>query len=861
MLVFWMAAAVAAPHPWPQTVVQGLHRDGVWMTSDDLREALTAHCAAGNEGACSWAEDDEQVLHPDVHTVGRLLAPHCDDDPVACLAAGWALGTDDRGTLSSAHAFDPEQAMVSFEKACEGGLYRGCTAVARAHRHGVGTYASDAHARELLVEPCRRDEPRACRELAELTSGDASSSWLAAAVDLGDPVAAWKRDPSPAGTAAACKAGVVAACERLARDEPRRAVPALASACTFGHQPSCARRLAIDDLPDAERADALRAIAERWPPAAGWASLARYGGRIHPWPSTQEILEADVRSLPTSLHRAIWPCYVESLLQADRSGWADVTVQFDPDGEIVGAAMEGDWVPESLSRCAFTAAQGAQKLHDGTGPLVLDVRVPFAHQASFKLRPLVENSTRDLTTAADSMVAWSDAVEQCLVGRGEMILSRPRLRLKIRPSGEVAKAKLERSSGLDAVDLCLVETLEAQHTKKLVTGLPVSVELALFSVAELEEEPKVRYRSEPVVHAGAPAVEKVLVLVLEGGEVDGKRARLGTKSVDSLQQAYDRTAAWVAEHSGGALMLDVELRQVDVALRQELGSDDRSVRWHVNHEDLPEELVRSIEPATWDQINLWAPLPRGAPQASLGVVWRARTLRGARFTSAALASGRELTMGDKPIELALLQGLYDHWVDRASLHLGATLPPNDRVLHLDDGTRRDPRPWTDDPMAFYEHLFHNDLIPSFWSDLTTYGDELNQPREGNLAYQAQPFATDTVVRADYINDGILVTGRAWASASDTNDDATTAAFGLRFTETTRVAEVEALLVLGDGATPTVTVQVARSGGWVDVASGPTDDAGRFHASFDPLATEAVQLLVEHPSERSVIELAAFGPEL
>jgi len=880
--VWWMMWAWAATPPsgassaswgsaasWEDTLTRGLHRDGVWLGAGPLAERLSAHCSAGIAAACTWQDNPEQVAHPDVHAVGLLLAPACDrGDAVACLAAGWSLGTDDAGRLSSHRARDADQALAYLDRACEGGSWRGCTARARAQSEGLGTYASDDKAEAQLHEPCSLGEPRACRELAHLNPSE-QRHWMQQAADHGDPLARWllaDRGTARAAHAvdvAACDDGVVEACEALAQSG--EAVASLSTACEHGHVPSCARSLVVDGADPADVAE-LRSLAPYWPTAGAWAELSAHGATIRPWWNEAELEPHDERSLPGTLQRALWPCYRDALADpalrgADMHGWANVLAQVEESGDISGVSVRGDWVSEPFARCAFTASLGAQPLTTGSGPRLVRVPVPFAHAASIDAETPAKNATADFTTVTHSIDTWALALDQCAIGLGEVLNTEPLVRVKVKPNGTVGRVKLIDGSGSAAVDQCIVDALSAQRSDPIVTPLPVDLAVRFLQPRDLPPEPAVTYRDEPWPHAGPAAVDRVLVLVLEGNEVDGEQAKLGARSIHSIEEAFDQAAAWVAEHSGGAMTLDVTVRPVAMSLRNELGTSERSFRWHVSADDLPPELVRSIEPATWDVVQLWAPLPRGAPQASLGVVWGDRTLRGAGFITSALASGRELVGGKRSLEYLVLQGLYHHWRRRADAHLGVQLPPNDRVLRLADDTTLDPRSWTDEPMAFYRHLFHNDLTPALWRDLASWGEELNRPREGNLAYGADAIASDGVELAEYVNDGILTQGDHVAWARDHADEPGAAWFGVRFPEATPVASVQAVLAIDPStALPEVRLQVQQDGAWREL-SPPTVDADGVidEVSFEPVDAEAVRLWVSHPEVRAVTELEVYGP--
>ena len=869
---WWTALALAGAPTWTDTVVAGLGQDGVWLTAEELGDRLARHCADGVDAACRWGRAREQVDRPDVEGVAELLAGSCgNDDPVACLPGGWNLGQAEHGVYTPKAIEDPDAAMAVLTSICDQGMRRGCVEVARAKLAGLGTYASDEQAASSFAELCRRGEARACRELG-LLGGDDGSAYLDRALSLGDEavreiLAARMSHAAPERSELleeACEAGVRDACTARAATETDRGEQErwLRRGCALHDDTACARRELVRDATTADRLAELRRVGRRWPEAAAWAALMAQGAQLPAFSGTslddpllRDGLLRDVRA-------ALQGCYQEQLAGTDASGWADAVVLVGKAGAVEGMALEGSWVSPEMQSCAFEAAREVQSLPAQSHAIVVSGRLGFDHASvATSVKPSdARDSGRDFNAAAPVVREWVDELEACVVGSGYVVPA-ARLAVKVHRRGYPASVEVTEGSGVAAIDACLGSTLMQRSADlQLVGHLRLNVEVALMRAAEPEPEPGVRYRDEPWPLDGPTAEERVLVLVLTSHEADGKGASLGARSVASIEAAHQAAYDWVAEHSGGALQVSHEVRVVDAALLRPLGAGDGAHRWNVDIDDLPPEVVRSIEPGHYDTIYLWAPLPRGAPQPSLGVVWSDQLLRGAGFVSMGLPSGREFLLPEGvPPYVGVLAGHYMLWAGRARRLLGMELPPNNRVLRREGGIRHDPRiGLADDPTEFYQHVFANDFRPSFWRDLTTFADDHNAATPGNLAVTADAIGSDGVELVDYLNDAVVTYGDYWVAAFDPSD-AASSWFGLSWEEPVQLGRLRAVLPReeGEGA-PSVDVEAWQGDRWVHlqtVAEAPE----ALEVRLDPIETTGIRIVVTTAAERRCLELEAFAP--
>jgi hypothetical protein len=465
---------------------------------------------------------------------------------------------------------------------------------------------------------------------------------------------------------------------------------------------------------------------------------------------------------------------------------------------------------------------------------------------------------RAVDDAAPAMHGWMDELEDCVVGSG-YVVPKVRLNLKIHRRGSPVAVELPRGSGVESIDQCIVDTLLMARGPDLLGSLKVSMEVDLMQLAELDEPPPQRYRSEPIPHEGEPHVERVLVLVVARHGTTDKSAALGARSVASIEEAHEEAYEWIASHTGGALRVEHEVVVVDAPLLRALGEGDAANRWSLQLGDLSPEVLAEIEPGAYDTVYIWAPLPRGAPQPSLGTVWNHRLLRGASVVTMGLPSGREfLLLGGHKSFLAILTGHYRVWRDRADYLLGVSLPPSDRVLRRDDGKRFDPQLTGDEPLDFYRFVFANHFRPELWGDLTAVGEAYNEPTAGNLAYRAEAIASEGVDYVDYLNDGVVQKGDLWVSAYDDGDHPSSW-FGLSWAEPVELGRVRAVLPrASEERPPTLTVEAWLDDRWVAIEQ-VSQAREAVDIAFEPVSTTGIRLVVDSAEERRCLELEAFAP--
>lgn len=870
---WWLAAAMAVEPEWVDTVTRALGQDSVFLSTEALRHRLQTHCATGVDAACTWLADDALLKEPNADALRRHLGSRCGEgEAVACLIVGWSLGQSPPGHYHAQHAEDGERAAEALRRSCDAGLPRGCVEVALAKQVGLGTYASAEQAETGFREGCRRQQGRACRELARLATDDSErDALLGKATSLGDAGARWallfdesSAEQRAALAAEACDVGLRAACVYSAQHGPENELASrLGQACDLGEVTACARAALVSGSSLDERVAVLRDIGREWTPAAAWAELVASGVELPPFPSQQPPFQLEQEAMEYMLATAVHPCYQAAVATDGASGFADVALLVGASGLVEGAAVIADWASPSFRSCAAEEIVGVQIWSPASEPNVMTMRLGLDHEARIDVRQQGRlDDARDVTRLMPHVRdQWAEQLELCAVGAGD-VPAIAEIELKVARSGRPASVELTDSTGVEAIDNCLIDQLgNHAESERLVGAVRLKMVLSLLQRAKLEDPPPESHRTKPWPPTDPPSVEEVLVLILAEHRADGRGARLPAKSVASIEAAHAAAADWVHEHSGGALRLHNEVRVVNHALLRELGEGERRHRWVVTRDDLPPDLIKGIEPGRYDTIYLWAPIPRGMPQPNLGVVWGGETLRGAGFVTLGLASGREFLLPEgQPPSLAVLAGHYTLWRERALDLLGVELPPNTRILERRDGERFDPRlGYSDEPQAFYEQVFYNELRPQLWHDLTTWGDDLNAPTPGNLAYTAEAMASPHVQFADYLNDAVVDRGAGWSAAIDDSDEFS-AWFGLMWDAPVNVDRIRALLPRADGAPPPIVeVQVWIDEAWATVQivdAAPT----ALEVAFSPTATTGLRLVVTTPSPRLCTELEVFGPQ-
>lgn len=226
--------------------------DGLALPPDTVTAALEAECRAGVTIACdaSWHSPEGKV---DVAALQAAARPGCDaGDPVACAALGMGGVYSSVGVITG---WTPgfAEAKGALTRACDAGVLRACTEVARLGLYAEAQTEAGAGPSAPLIamaDLCAEGEITAClwegRFRAWGVGGKedhavAKATW-AKACEGGHPVACAGLREAPADLEALCVQGAVSACQSLP-DEYRahEAVAAtLARSCAAGRIEDCA---------------------------------------------------------------------------------------------------------------------------------------------------------------------------------------------------------------------------------------------------------------------------------------------------------------------------------------------------------------------------------------------------------------------------------------------------------------------------------------------------------------------------------------------------------------------------------------------------------------------------------------------
>jgi len=876
LLFLALPMAHAAPDTnWVADATRASGVDGHRAAPLTLARWVEPHCAT-QPLACAWASAAAAGSAEPLRGVADAAANACGDTaPVACLVHAWALGMEpSSGEWRPAAEVDGEEVRRALGLACDGGVARACVELGWTEHLAIGTYANPDDAAKRWAELCEGGEGAACRALAATAEEpEAALEPLAKALELADPRAVLlasdhlEDDELLPPLQGACDAGVAQACVQTARrrDGSER-LARLEQGCATTDPEACAR-FALASGGTVEEVEAtLRGLAPQWPRAATWAGLVKQGAALDPFTEPADPLAVHQEALDYDVRKGLWGCYLAMLPDHDVEGWVDVDLLTDAAGDVVDAAVEGvAFDDDGFHSCAAVELLGARPITTGGVPRLAHARVSLAHTARVEVLPIVED-VKGLTVVSASMKEWADDLSHCAAGRERVRADSVGIyRVKVKRSGELLPGKTLLSTEYVSVDTCVLETLLGRSTGPVVTPLKVDLRLTFLQPRVLPEPEQV-FRTEPVAFSGTPTPFKVLLWFVDDLEVGRERAKFTKSSEASVVAAFEEAAAFAAEHSGGAVDVQVEARHAGGVGLAGIGDRRRgTLTWNVTPGDLPYDAVRTLERDTWDAVMVWAPIPRGLPRPFGYVAWTQSQLHGASLATSTLEEGRELLMFDgTDASVFALQMIYDAWSTRAERLLGVSLPPNDRHLRFGERGKLDPRIGrADDPLDFYRHVFYNHLSADLWQDMRRATHEVHDIQENNLAYLARPVGKDRLRNAHLMVDGVWEAGDYQVAAidpEDPDDDGPRGTWmGLRWDASQQLGRVRGRIHTEE-TSPELQVQIHISGRWKGVGSVRPDAEGVFDYAWPGSDTDGVRIQLKAEGDVEVDELEAYAPE-
>jgi len=746
-LLFPLAAQAnpQAAEPLLHALIVASGQDGATAPAGDLKRRFSALCEAADPVACdarAWAVPFDQG------EAIRALEPRCESGhAAACVMVGWALSQRPWGIFRPHAAADPVRAKVLFERACSAGSSRGCVEVARASMYGVGTYQSRSRARELLQPLCDAGEAYACHSLARASPAEDRVRLYQRAAELGDPTALRRLAASQANPQAArdlrrqaCDQGVGAACADLAQADagsPERARELLTAACANGDIEGCAMA-ALYGAQTGERTmeDAVAPLHRACQHDVVWAcdnhGLLSQGALARAWPPGEVSVGSNLR-IKTDLKPGMVACYRDRLRRGDVAGEVLVTLQIAADGAVEGAVPRGGWVDDPLTACVFDAGLALGTIRAPTGGAAR-TRILFrlGHTVQTTFRPTKSiDAPYDITAAAAAMQERAEELDRCAYNGGDARVRRVVLDGTVARNGSMQSATVVRSSGSPAVDACVRKRLAIGKGRVLQGPLQGRVEISFVAHADYRRQSGIvqlpHPDQPPPPWTEDPLVWRLLVIVVEDNVVDGRHAKLGDKSLQSIVAAHQGAADFISAQTGGRVQVEFEVASVpgplDSAFVYKGGSkiEDQTEpdRWVVDVSEVPTEITRTITPGAQQSIALWAPVPRGFSRPYYSFLHSGERLQGSLFTSFPLVSNREVHGNDGlPGWYNVAASLYSH-LRYSAYELGHLLPSPRGVTRLSDGRVLDPRDHlnVDDPLLWYKWAFSEAIHPDLWVDM------------------------------------------------------------------------------------------------------------------------------------------------
>lgn len=870
----WLDDPMPEPpdEPWLQLLLLATGQDGARAPVAELDARMEALCAAGTSGACTWPEWRVEVGPPDHHGAAAALEPSCaQGDPVSCLAVAWSLTQPTPGWFDPERAADPRRAFALFTQACADGLLRGCTEVGLAWRFGVGPYTSRTRALAELERPCREGDGQACRSLAELSRRN-RTVLLERAARLGDAVSM----EAVGDHEEACAAGLPSGCTSSAghASEPEAAAEALQHGCALGDVESCVSEVLWRAERGVESVEAARdeleaSCADLGPPACLQAGLLGVGLPARTFRPGTLSQYARQRVL-ADLEEVAEGCYGSFLLRGAAAGTSTALVRIGADGVAVGAAIDADWADDELRTCLSDGVRrGVREAVPDGG--VAEVPALLALRFGLLARLAVDGTgfdRSDVSAAVKSAAAWSDDLTRCVEGEASSELT---LGVRVARSGTPEVQQVLLGSGSDSVDQCILEVLPTLGGKRLLGAVKGRLHLEPVETVEVREADAAPPPGRPPLPRweGEPIPWRVLAILVTEGDIPGEKARLTPTSLRSIRTAHDEAGAWVAKHTRGQVAMHTDFLEVDLPLH---GAFDElagvaATKWRVEPGDLPGDLIDQIPAGQYHSIYLWAPIPRGFPQPALGTAWDRVTLRGATFASSVLTSGREVVPNaGMPGWVLVVHELYHQLEFRARRHLGTELPSNHARIELLDGRELDPREWItgEDARPWYRWAFDEALAPELWTDLLTFGQDVNGPLPGNLAYSGRPLGPPSVSDVHVLNDAIVDFGHFLDAATSPNgDDVWFAVTWPVHHQLDRVvAHLSADAADESASVRAVAIDIDDGGEWVEVAAAQDLEGPRVELAFPATRARAVRVRVVELREGvrpACRELEVYGP--
>jgi TPR repeat protein len=731
MLVSLVLSSLSVHAQEDPTALLAVHlaRDGLRLPAEELAARTDAGCAQGSRALCAMAE----VPPGDRQAAYTALSAQCGaHDATSCLGAAWASLPLQGSSVDSRRPQRPAEYRSQLEEACAGGVARACTELGFVHEHGLATYPSRPRALQRWLEGCAQGEPHACTAAGHALQDDPRP--FHRAQSLGDPgahldLARLEPDEAEAHLLQACQAGVTEACFESARSlaltDPARASEPLARSCALGDPPSCALALKLDALasvrPLEETVQQLQGLCPTVPEACEDLAFVGHGAPLtflYPGhtPNTRKDLERGVNDLAAPLHGCTRSAAGR---HHGAQGAFHASLRIETDGRV-SAAYVGDALDVHHRTCLETTLMGGRFRAPQGGVQRAEVVVPGYHGTRVRLSapPGVEVHN-EVTAVATDAQQWAAPLDACYLQHAQPA---PGVGMQVRflatRAGALEQIELVESSDEPEVDACVLDWLR-QRRVTTPPEMPMRMLADLEFVTPWPTDPRTSQgglvRAVPEGPRPQTTV-RVLVLAVQRGMVDGKRAKLGARSLSSIQEVHTDLASWVTEHTHGALKFEWELVTVPDLLEGSLLDDDGYSRWNVSPGDLSDEIVQLVASKRADSVFLYSPIPRGFPQPALGVAFRTQ-IAGATFASLALPSGREVQSNPGTPTFHLPLHEWWHQMEYRSEQLGVTVPQNHEILRL-NGVALNPRDWLDssNTMEWYDEVLGYQVHPELWAE-------------------------------------------------------------------------------------------------------------------------------------------------
>jgi len=477
-----------------------LQADGTGLPPAAMSASWEASC---EDWTCDWTNWHSDDGLPDLKAIRRATEPRCEaGEAAACLVTALAQVYVSPGVYGRSHEIDrPATARKRMTVACDAGLARACTELGHFDALGIGGPAMLSESEERFRAQCDAGEPAACVVIAssaqgnlELEAQEEASAALKRALDLGHTAALGEQlgllsgDELTAAAVAGCDAGVVRSCPVAAQrtDDLWFAT----RGCELGDALSC-RLVAAELAPRGAQVDALLGWAceagdeascpELWLSRRGELPLKDMG-----------YLRPDVVGVRVSDHRpAHHACLVDALfVQPDiPRGRVEVGVRIDGDGYVTAVHVgemhsrrEGKTVteqtPTALAECLGGSLAGVRVPAPEGGPISWVGDVELDHAAAVEAASLIGSegtaAARELGTSLLKKRVELDGcyldnrTEEALLGLTLEVLAVRR---------RVKKAKVVESSGVEAIDACVVGMVSATSVEKAMLSTRIQVDV------------------------------------------------------------------------------------------------------------------------------------------------------------------------------------------------------------------------------------------------------------------------------------------------------------------------------------------------------------------------------------------------